>query len=339
MTSEYRAPKGLIDGDGFIYRAGFSVEKIKYGIQWPDGGFTVHETKREADSLLYDPTTNAVLWTRKEVGTLEEAIRTMDSWLKEAMGHAGCKDYGIYISPGVGNYRDKLGTVRKYKGNREDHARPTYYYELREYIGRKYTTLIGHQEEADDTCSWMARYLASNNEPYIVIGHDKDLKQIPGRHYDWVKKGYFHVSDDEALLFFWTQVLSGDTTDNIVGCWKTGEKGAVNIVLNCTSLKDEDVWPVVVEEYRKSQALAGCPYKDLDPAAVALEMARLVRLKHFAHEHLWVPKLKLKTPIDLEVKDGSGQKNEKEQDPSTSSFARLAGAETPSAGSAEGSGN
>ena len=51
---------------------------------------------------------------------------------------------------------------------------------------------------------------------------DKDLDGVPGWHYVWKGKreGVFYVTETEADRFFYTQMLTGDATDNIPGLFK-----------------------------------------------------------------------------------------------------------------------
>jgi hypothetical protein len=51
---------------------------------------------------------------------------------------------------------------------------------------------------------------------------------------------------------------------------------------------EENIWEGIVREYAISQGIPGCPYLDRDPAAIALECARLVYLQQVEGE-LWTP--------------------------------------------------
>ena len=64
-----------------------------------------------------------------------------------------------------------------------------------------------------------------------ICSIDKDLLQIPGRHYNFVDDVKSTVDIYEADNWFMTQVLSGDvSTDNIQGLPGIGEAKAANIV-------------------------------------------------------------------------------------------------------------
>jgi 5'-3' exonuclease len=101
-----------------------------------------------------------------------------------------------------------------------------------------------------------------------------------------------NLSDDEAKLWYWAQVLAGDPGDNVSGCWGLGLAKASKFLVQCNGLNDDEMWPKIVRKYKDSQKLEDCPYKDKDAASVALETARLIRLRQEMNEPLWTPKLR-----------------------------------------------
>lgn len=149
---------------------------------------------------------------------------------------------------GKDNYRDKIATIRIYKGNRDPHNKPVYYDEIREY-------LIGYQGaevvdgmEADDALG-IAQWAAKDKSTCIVTS-DKDLNCIPGWHYNWVKGETYYQTLADANKCFWTQVLTGDTTDNIQGIPKVGPKTAEKILAK-TNGSWIEMYTAVAEEYKK----------------------------------------------------------------------------------------
>lgn len=280
----------LVDGDGFVYRAGFSVERTHYCVtSFDDGTFAEF---LGADAAKHAAKPRDKIWSRREVGSLEDAIRNLNGMLKRAIEASGGSGDGppfIYLSPTGGTFRDSIATVRKYKGNRDTHARPVYYPDLREYCVSTMGAMVAVGEEADDRISWTAREMQSQGKDVVIIGNDKDLVQIPGTHYNWEWNEIVTVTEDDAKIWFWCQVLGGDPGDNVPGCWKFGYAKAKYFITNCRGLSDEEVWPKVVKKYKESQKIAGCPYAGRDPEEVALETARLVRLKQKQKEPLWEP--------------------------------------------------
>lgn len=94
--------------------------------------------------------------------------------------------------------------------------------------------------EAEDAVSIMARVYSLNGTPDLVLAHiDKDLNQIPGKHYDYKKLIEYDITPDEATYNLFTQVLVGDSTDNLPGLGGVGKVGAKNILAHCQTTLQE----------------------------------------------------------------------------------------------------
>lgn len=85
--------------------------------------------------------------------------------------------------------------------------------------------------EADDACSVVAKYCRAMNDKlpspiidYVVCSPDKDLKQIPGEHYDYKKSKSEFMLEEDAITCLWRQVFIGDSGDNIKGIPGFGPK-------------------------------------------------------------------------------------------------------------------
>ena len=68
------------------------------------------------------------------------------------------------------------------------------------------------------------------NQEYTVAGIDKDLLQITGTHYNFVKKEITEISEDTANLKLMLQCLTGDRSDNIPGIKGIGPKKAEKLL-------------------------------------------------------------------------------------------------------------
>ncbi len=123
------------------------------------------------------------------------------------------QELAIYLS-GPNNFRYELATLRPYKGNRKDERKPRDYDILRQHlidIGAVITEGI----EADDALG--THQASAPDQSTAICSIDKDLRMIPGWHYNWVKDSLDLVSAEDADLNFWRQMLIGDRTDNIPG--------------------------------------------------------------------------------------------------------------------------
>jgi DNA polymerase-1 len=96
---------------------------------------------------------------------------------------------------------------------------------------------------------------------------------IPGKHYNWMlqrlgkvirEARIYNVSLEEADRFFWTQLLVGDTTDNIKGVPGIGPKKAEALLRECSGNQ---------ECYEKIKELFSCD-EELDMNAQCLWIQR-----------------------------------------------------------------
>lgn len=135
---------------------------------------------------------------------------------------------------GAGNYREKIATIKKYKGNRDSSHKPVHYDEIRQYLIDVFGAEIVIGREADDA---MGCKQYADQENCVICTIDKDLNMIPGWHYNWTKETMTWIDLDQADAFFYKQLLTGDPTDNIAGCPGIGEKRAEKILHGLTDNK------------------------------------------------------------------------------------------------------
>lgn len=141
--------------------------------------------------------------------------------------------YKSYIT-GKGNFRYDVATIKPYKGNRDPNHRPKYYKELREYLVERFGTTVVEGMEADDALG-IEQY-KHKDQSTCIVSIDKDMKTIPGWHYNPSHKLLFNQSIEDANRFLLWQMLVGDTTDNIPGINKIGPKTADKILEEYESL-------------------------------------------------------------------------------------------------------
>jgi hypothetical protein len=67
-------------------------------------------------------------------------------------------------------------------------------------------------------------------EDTIICSIDKDLRTIPGKHYNLDSGVVDEVTRHDAWHNFWSQVLTGDSTDNIEGLKGCGKVGTAQCV-------------------------------------------------------------------------------------------------------------
>jgi len=232
--------KGLVDGDILVFRCGFAAERNLWHLTWGDGESKTFEYKREAlehlDKVLpgkfsREEGKDYALWPERELEPLSHALhgvkRTMTK-LAEACALDLDREMVVMLSPGGETFRHREASYRPYKGNRKAEHRPTYEKEIRKYIIENYPTYIAEDEEADDLLAIWQTKLGPDQS--IIITMDKDLDQVPGLKYNWMHDVAYEITPEEGDYNFCMQMLTGDTTDNIVGLPKVGKAKATKIL-------------------------------------------------------------------------------------------------------------
>jgi 5'-3' exonuclease len=211
-------PTLLIDGDIFLYRCGFAVEKTKYLVTTSDGEYKTFESAKDANGFAKNVVPDPLVWSRKEVEPVENAYKALQNSLKGVFDKFWPNEKTwkgkIYLT-GKGNFREALDSGKVYKDNRDPAHRPKHYRAIKDYLVSGYNAKIVHGEEADDAIGRAA--YSMQMDKYVIVSNDKDLDQLSGFHYDWTKGNLYFVTDEDALKNFYIQLLCGDATDNIPG--------------------------------------------------------------------------------------------------------------------------
>lgn len=143
------------------------------------------------------------------------AIYRMEDMLFDIFASVKAKDYLMYIT-GKDNFRKQVDP--QYKFNRKDKPRPIHLAACQEYLITKYKAIVTDGIEADDALGIeQCKHLENDDISTVICSIDKDLLQIPGNHWNFVKKESTTVSPTQGLRHFYKQLLIGDTTDNIFG--------------------------------------------------------------------------------------------------------------------------
>ncbi len=151
----------------------------------------------------------------------------------------------VYLT-GKSNFRDVIAVTQPYKGNRTQ-PKPPYLPDVRQYLVDMWGAHIVEGREADDTVA--IEYL-KDPDKRCIVAIDKDLLQIPGNHYNYKKDTLFVVTPEESLLFFYTQMLEGDRTDNIRGIPGIGKAKAPRMLEHCRT--EADMYQVVRKAYAEA---------------------------------------------------------------------------------------
>lgn len=208
----------LIDGDIIVYRCGFAAEKTHY---------VVVDSKNQVAPSFFDnakeatayakaiPGGDLLIFNRKEVQPLENCLQMVKTLVNQNILELPDVESLTMVLSGKRNFREDL--YPEYKANRASAPKPKYYMDIRNYLVRTYGAVITDGIEADDEIGIRAAELLKAKKSFVVASSDKDLKQIPGEHYDFTKGETWKVSNQDSVRFFYQQLLSGDATDNIPG--------------------------------------------------------------------------------------------------------------------------
>ena len=275
----------IVDADVYAYAAGGATQRTVHDWFVADGETIVDsgiaeskEDLREIASLVPD---GARLEATEivEAEPLSHALALVKRSLlgvEEAMDVEGVEfDRLELFLTGKGNFREQVATIKGYKANRKDNVRPVHYQGIRRYMRERWGATVVRGFEADDALAMAAHVHAYDPEAVVLVSQDKDLKTVPGRHYNPRKKAWSIITEQEALINFYKQLVTGDAVDNIGGCYKAGPKAA--------EVLDTLVWDgeaplarAVLDMYVQSLTKKGCPYTDAKEAM--LENARLLHM-------------------------------------------------------------
>jgi 5'-3' exonuclease len=225
--------KVIIDGDILAYRAAFSTESMGS-----------KDTRRNVDELI-------------------------DFTLEKTCVFPCPDDYVVYLT-GKGNFRFDIAKTAVYKGNRKGVDKPRHLQVARDHMESKWGAIISQGEEADDLIAIEACRLQYK---VCVASIDKDMLQIPCWHFNIVRGDLTKVTLTQGMVFFYTQILTGDRADNIIGLHRVGPKKAAKLLGRAKA--EFDLWDIVVKAY------------DGDEDRV-IENARLLWLRREVGE-IWLP--------------------------------------------------
>lgn len=240
----------------------------------------------DADILIYQAASKnqqSYKWdtetTSIHVEELETAIATLDNDISNLMKVTKTKEVLMALSSSP-NFR--YDVLPSYKHNRKGVDKPVLLQQLRDYLLATYPYKVMPTLEGDDILGiMMTKYPGK----YLCATIDKDLKQIPGKHYNWYGSGkFFEVTEELGDWWFYRQVLTGDPGDGYCGCPGIGAKKAEAILSIKTDPKI--IWKDIVSTY-ESKGLT---------EADALQQARVARICRVSEWNFEEHKVRLWTP-------------------------------------------
>jgi 5'-3' exonuclease len=154
--------------------------------------------------------------------TLNDVIEEFNTYFLRVLMDSGCIQYVAFLTAGSHRY----SFYPEYKANRKKLEKPRFLKELTAYAIETLGFCRVDGYEADDLVNMCKEQLGDNT---LIVHTDKDLDQIPGNHFNYKKPEFYDVSEDTAQLNLWTQVITGDSIDNIKGIPGKGSAFAAKV--------------------------------------------------------------------------------------------------------------
>lgn len=219
----------LIDADVLLYEIGFSGEYVD-----DDGNPQTREFDFVAE--LLDQKVKEIcadVWA-----TEEPTLYLTGSRILNRMKNKQRKREGKEPKEFQPNFREAIATKKKYKGNRKK-EKPFHFNNLIAHMLANYNVIVAEGMEADDLMS-IHQYERIDQLDTIICSRDKDLRITPGMHYGWEcgqqrtfgptkvePLGVLELKGGKKIVgtgikFFYSQLITGDTVDNIPGLPRGG---------------------------------------------------------------------------------------------------------------------
>jgi DNA polymerase-1 len=216
--------------------------------------------------------------------TMSEGVSLVDKWLERLGKDIDNLRMDVFIT-GDENFRKEH--YPPYKGNRVEGSRPKLLDGLKDHLQREWFAIGKAGLEADDL-----QGIYSAPDEYgdkIIVSIDKDLRQIKGKLYNINKPdlGIQDIFAEAADIWFYTQWLTGDSTDGYPGVPGIGPKKAERIINDWLENNPIDTLHIpIMATYRE--------YMMTDEFAIAqARCARILRPNEYCLEtdqiHLWTP--------------------------------------------------
>jgi len=205
----------LVDGDILLYQTTFANEEE---INWYDDVWCLHTNLAKAK---------------------DQFARLMQSFLAEPYY---ATEVVVCMTDPKDNFRKRL--YPDYKAPRGDSRKPMGWTPMREWIMDEANAedwSVGEDGEpwwypkmkpgieGDDVIGILATHPEMMDVEVEIFSLDKDLLTIPGAHWIMTEEKVHElefISQDEADRHFYSQTLTGDTTDNYKGCPGVGASTA-----------------------------------------------------------------------------------------------------------------
>lgn len=169
--------------------------------------------------------------------------------MRQLLQETNAKEFVAYLSGGS-NFRKLL--CPDYKANRTQ-PDPRWLQDCKEFLLTEWSAKMMEFYEADDLLG------INQTQDSIIVSLDKDLKMIPGEHYSWEIKTvkwtkpaeFTSVTEEQGIRTFYTQMLVGDRTDNVIGIAGLGPVKSKKYLSSAET--EQDLFDLVYNKYDDPQ--------------------------------------------------------------------------------------
>ena len=220
-----------------------------------------------------------------------DAYKCVKRDLEKIQNELGAFDDLILFFTSPNNFRKKI--LPEYKGHRQ-RKKPCGFKRVINNLKLEYRVILKDTLEADDALGMYATKYPGN----IIVSPDKDMRQIPGRLYDF--KETVDITPEDGARWHLIQTLAGDNTDGYAGVPGIGVKKAMKIFE-----EKGYTWRTVVETFEE---------KDMteEDALVNARLARILTTDDYDYERkepiLWTPSPDYR--IDSPTRDGAEEERD-----------------------------
>jgi len=298
----------LLDGDIVAYRVAAAADGRHYTIK----GVVENTNRKELKRFRYKkeankyadqhslPTSDIELAFDPE--PWDKAVLSVDSMIatiKESYRQRGFEPDVYTFITGESNFRYEL--FPDYKKSRKNIRRPEHLKKCKVHLVGKHNAVGASGLEADDLIGMATEKLmvgwdeVNGSMAVSIASVDKDFVTLL-RHgvelYDFTTESATTLTPREAMVYFYKQLLIGDTSDDIPGIKGVGPQTAIKVLKGCNT--DGEMCKAVLAEYQSRMDLT-----DEETVKLVLRNGRLLHLtREFGK--LWeIPPAALNAPSTI----------------------------------------
>lgn len=229
----------LVDFDSNVYAIASACDGSKWnykGRSW--------ELKKVAEAALEaEGKDTSKLYQTKDPEPWDKVERTICKYCDDVMMKIEDPFNTTLLVGGGGNFRESVASILEYKGNRVQ-EKPFHFNAIKDYIIEHYGAKKVYGIEVDDAVGIL------NDGSSLIISQDKDLLQLPGNHKHPSTDKEQVVSFIQGLSSFYSQVITGDTSDNILGLYGIGA-GSTYVKAIKVMDNEADMYELVAKLYQQ----------------------------------------------------------------------------------------